>query len=257
DDISDELYQRVDVPLKVLEDTTTTENRKFLACDHNRDGDSYRSPWSNTYFPKLDNGFYPSERVRQIELHANEVFDIYRELYFGKSSSVSSVYLWDKEEASAAAGFAGAFLIQNNVENGSNWNSIHVVDVGKLDKKSGTCQYKLTTTILISISPPSELMKSSTTITGSLVRQNTRECKVTTSTDTSSQHIINIGKFIEDIETEMRKEIDSLYIQKTKNIVEMIRKDTMKPTQGQEHTRVLNEAVLAMALNRKAKVSEK
>ena len=252
---------------------------QFLACDHNRDGDSYRSPWSNTYFPKLDDcnngdddendGFYPSERVRQIELHANEVFDIYRELYFGKSSSVSSVYLWDKEEASdnrvgdnnetsssAVAGFAGAFLIQNKVENGSSWNSIHVVDVGKLDKKSGTCQYKLTTTILISISPPPELMKS-TAITGSLVRQNSRECKVTTSTDTSSQHIINIGKFIEDIETEMRKEIDSLYIQKTKNIVEMIRKDTMKPTQGQEHTRVLNEAVLAMALNRKAKVSEK
>jgi hypothetical protein len=28
DDISDELYQRVDVPLKVLEDTTTAENRK-------------------------------------------------------------------------------------------------------------------------------------------------------------------------------------------------------------------------------------
>lgn len=216
-----------------------------------------------------NNGFYPSERVRQIELHANEVFDIYRELYFGKSSSVSSVYLWDKEEVSdnrvgdnnetsslSAVGFAGAFLIQNNVENGSSWNSIHVVDVGKLDKKSGTCQYKLTTTILISISPPPELMKS-TAITGSLVRQNTRECKVTTSTDTSSQHIINIGKFIEDIETEMRKEIDSLYIQKTKNIVEMIRKDTMKPTQGQEHTRVLNEAVLAMAINRKAKVSEK
>ena len=270
---------------------------QFLACDHNRDGDSYRSPWSNTYFPKLDdcnndddanNGFYPSERVRQIELHANEalfdvharkdrielhaneVFDIYRELYFGKSSSVSSVYLWDKEEASGdnrvgdsnetsavAAGFAGAFLIQNKVENGSSWNSIHVVDVGKLDKKSGTCQYKLTTTILISISPPPELMKSTTAITGSLVRQNSRECKVTTSTDTSSQHIINIGKFIEDIETEMRKEIDSLYIQKTKNIVEMIRKDTMKPTQGKEHTRVLNEAVLAMTMNRKAKVSEK
>lgn len=248
---------------------------QFLACDHNRDGDSYRSPWSNAYFPKLDddndddenNGFYPSDRVRLIELHANEVFDIYRELYFGKSSSVSSVYLWDKDEASdnnrvgnsnetPAAGFAGAFLIQNKVENDSSWNSIHVVDVGKLDKKRGTCQYKLTTTILISISPPSEHIKTAT-ITGSLVRQNTRECKVTTSTDTSSQHIINIGKFIEDIETEMRKEIDSLYIQKTKNIVEMIRKDTMKPTQGQEHTRVLNEAVLAMALNRKAKVSEK
>ena len=51
--------------------------------------------------------------------------------------------------------------------------------------------------------------------------------------------------------------MDSLYIQKTKNVVEMIRKDVRKPTQGEEHTRVLNEAVLAMAMERKAKLSGK
>lgn len=119
-------------------------------------------------------------------------------------------------------------------------------------------QYNLTTTILISISPfGSTENNKSTRITGSLVRQNTRECKILSLDSISNQHIVNIGKFIEDVETEMRKEMDSLYIQKTKNIVEMIRKDTMKPTQGQEHTRVLNEAVLAMAMNRKAKVSGK
>ena len=193
--------------------------------------------------------------MRQLELQANEVFDIYRELYFGKSSSVSSVYLWDKQDG---AGFSGAFLIQNKVDDGSYWNSIHVVDVGKIEK--GTCRYKLTTTILISISP-SELGEGSTRITGSLVRQNAREGKIssqnsnTTTTSSSSQHIINIGNFIEEVETEMRKEIDSLYIQKTQNIVLSLRKDNMRPTQGQEHTRVLNAAVLAMAMNRKAKLS--
>ena len=199
-----------------------------------------------------------------MELHANEVFDIYRELYFGKSTSVSSVYLWDKEANSGAnnndgtAGFSGAFLIQNKVDNGSYWNSIHVVDVGRIEM-GGMCHYKLTTTILISVSP-SELGMESTRITGSLVRQNDRECKISSQDSSSSigsQHIVNIGKFIEDVETEMRKEMDSLYIQKTKNVVDMIRKDTMKPTQGQEHTRVLNEAVLAMAMNRKTKLSGK
>ena len=102
----------------------------------------------------------------------------------------------------------------------------------------------------------------STTISGSLIRQNARKCNINSSSDSSSssirsEHIVNIGKFIEDVETEMRKEMDSLYIQKTKNVVDMIRKDTMKPTQGQEHTRVLNEAVLAMAMNRKTKLGGK
>lgn len=160
-------------------------------------------------------------------------------------------------------------MIQNQLDNGSYWNSIHVVDVGKVEK--GVCRYKLTTTILISISPSSfELVvekcdnnnnnnNNTTRITGSLVRQNVRGCKISSmdNSNSSSQHIVNIGKFIEDVETEMRKEMDSLYIQKTQNIVDMIRKDTLKPTQGQEHTRVLNEAVLAMAMNRKVKLSGK
>lgn len=220
-----------------------------------------------------------------MELHANEVFDIYRELYFGKSSSVSSVYLWDKEEPSnnkgtnndeMAAGFSGAFLIQNKLDNdGSYWNSIHVVDVGRIERRgssSSMCQYKLTTTILMSVTPssssetmeqPESTAATTTRISGSLIRQNVRECKISSSHDSSSrssigsEHIVNIGKFIEDVETEMRKEMDSLYIQKTKNVVEMIRKDVRKPTQGEEHTRVLNEAVLAMAMERKAKLSGK
>lgn len=224
------------------------------------------------YFPQLlqdDDGFYPSERLRQTELHANEVFDIYRELYFGKSTSVSSVYLWDKEPNDnknggtndETAGFCGTFLIQNKVDDGSYWNSIHVVDVGGIEKGS-RCEYKLTTTILISVTPSEEKDMQSTTISGSLIRHNVREFNISSSLDRSSssirsEHIVNIGKFIEDVETEMRKEMDSLYIQKTKNVVDMMRKDTMKPTQGQEHTRVLNEAVLAMAMNRKTKLGGK
>lgn len=29
----------------------TVTGRDFLKCEYNRDGDSYRSPWSNKYFP--------------------------------------------------------------------------------------------------------------------------------------------------------------------------------------------------------------
>mmetsp|Transcript_43320 Transcript_43320/g.79285 ORF Transcript_43320/g.79285 Transcript_43320/m.79285 type:complete len:258 (-) Transcript_43320:101-874(-) len=243
------------------------QHPQFLLCEHNRDGDSHRSPWSNTYFPSLDDGFRPSERLRSLELHANEVFDVYRELYYGKATSVSSVYLWDKDEETGGGegkkneslGFAGCFLIQNRVDDGNYWNSVHVVDVGRVQK--GKCQYKLTTTLLLSITPPppppsGNKERQSTNISGSLIRHNVRECKVSTTSspndDDGSSHIINIGKFIEDVESEMRSEMDSLYIQKTKTVVEEIRKESPgEKTQGQEHTKVLNEAVLAMAMSRK------
>lgn len=213
----------------------------------------------------MKDGLHPSQKLRQLELHANEVFNIYRELYYGKSSSsVSSVYLWDKEEESSLVGFAGCFLVQNRIDSGNSWNSMHVIDVGNV-RNNGKCTYRLTSTILLSVTPLSNNneegekvpQSSKTKITGSLIRQHVRECNVVNAEEdggSSSSHIINIGHFIEDVENEMRSEMDSLYIQKTKTVVEMIRKDTIHVTQGAEHTRVLNEAVLAMAMNRKANI---
>lgn len=44
--------------------------RKYLLCDYNRDGDSYRSPWSNAYEPPIegDDGFQPSPALRAMEV---------------------------------------------------------------------------------------------------------------------------------------------------------------------------------------------
>ena len=108
--------------------------RDYLLCDYNRDGDSYRSPWSNRFDPPLadDNdgshhsghsavglggvgpgginegageGAIPNERVRKMEIKANEAFDIYRELYY--EGGVSSVYFWNLDD-----GFAGVVLLK-------------------------------------------------------------------------------------------------------------------------------------------------
>ena len=38
--------------------------RDFLLCDYNRDGDSYRSPWSDKYFPAIPDGLQISELLR-------------------------------------------------------------------------------------------------------------------------------------------------------------------------------------------------
>lgn len=40
----------------------------------------YRSPWSNTYDPPLDDGAVPSDRLRKLEVEANSAFDQYREM---------------------------------------------------------------------------------------------------------------------------------------------------------------------------------
>ena len=41
-------------------------NKDFLLCEYNRDGDSYRSPHTNQFFPDIEDGFQPpgaTERV--------------------------------------------------------------------------------------------------------------------------------------------------------------------------------------------------
>ena len=50
-------------------------------------------------------GAVPSERVRAMEVKANEAFDVYRELYY--EGGVSSVYFWNLDD-----GFAGVVLLK-------------------------------------------------------------------------------------------------------------------------------------------------
>lgn len=118
-DLTEDLLSSVDQPLVVKR--CKQSGRDYLLCDYNRDGDSYRSPWSNQFDPPLDEagpggvgasgndgageGAVPGERVRKMEVKANEAFDIYRELYY--EGGVSSVYLWNLDD-----GFAGVVLLK-------------------------------------------------------------------------------------------------------------------------------------------------
>lgn len=105
----------------------------------------FRSPWSNTYDPPLEDGSMPSERLRKLEIDANHAFDQYRELYF--EGGVSSVYLWDLDH-----GFAAVILIKKAGDGSKKikgcWDSIHVVEVQ--EKSSGRiAHYKLTSTAML------------------------------------------------------------------------------------------------------------
>ena len=89
----------------------TDKGKEFIYSEFNRDGDSFRSPFSNEYFPALEDGLKPSTSLRQMEEKANLLFDEYKKLYF--DDAISSVYMWDKDDGY----FASAWLIKKGISN--------------------------------------------------------------------------------------------------------------------------------------------
>jgi capping protein (actin filament) muscle Z-line, beta len=79
EDITVELLQSIDQPLSTRICSKT--GREYLLCDYNRDGDSYRSPWSGEWEPKIDDPVVLDEGIRELEVKANDAFDSYRDLY--------------------------------------------------------------------------------------------------------------------------------------------------------------------------------
>eukprot|EP01010_Urceolus_cornutus_P000851 NODE_1357_length_948_cov_28.156841_g1047_i0.p1 GENE.NODE_1357_length_948_cov_28.156841_g1047_i0~~NODE_1357_length_948_cov_28.156841_g1047_i0.p1 ORF type:complete len:258 (-),score=66.10 NODE_1357_length_948_cov_28.156841_g1047_i0:123-896(-) len=207
-DIIEDILADVDQPLKV--ETCPESKKRFLKCDYNRDADSFRSPWSNEYVPALPEGTKPSDRLREMELKANDIFSSYREAYF--EGGISSVYFWDLDE-----GFACAVLIKKEAEGGG-WDSIHVVEVQEGAKAS---KYKQTSTIMLSIASKEAVNLD---ICGALTRQNETELDV----NDVQTHIVNIGNVVQEMENKLRNSVDQVYFGKAQEINSLLRsaKDT-------------------------------
>jgi len=223
-DLDEELCQRVDTPLQLDKDTKT--GRQFILCDYNRDGDSYRSPWSNEYFPPIEDdedGFKPSSNLRELEVEANKVFDIYRHQYF--EGGVSSVYMWDLDDG----GFAACFCIQKDASGDKNlqgfkgsWSSVHVFEVNPEKTGKDTHSYKLTSTVLVSM--PLQLKGlGDIDLSGSITKQAKKTEKLKTIGDQKQSHMEIMGPMLEDLELDLRNTIEGVYFQKTKEIINGMR----------------------------------
>mmetsp|Transcript_36541 Transcript_36541/g.91622 ORF Transcript_36541/g.91622 Transcript_36541/m.91622 type:complete len:274 (-) Transcript_36541:104-925(-) len=211
--LTEHLLSAVDQPLKIAHDSAS--KRDYLLCDYNRDGDSYRSPWSNRYDPPLDDGAVPSAQLRSLEVHANEVFDIYRDLYF--EGGVSSVYCWDLD-----TGFAAVILIKKTQDQSKKgqpmkgtWDSIHVIEV---DDNRKSAHYKLTSTVMLTIETSTD-SAGNVSLSGSLTRQAEQDFPV----DQNNPHVSNIGRMVEDMELKLRTTLETIYFGKTKDIVNDLR----------------------------------
>ncbi|TFK36639.1 F-actin capping protein [Crucibulum laeve] len=230
-DYADDLLGSVDQPLQLKTDRAT--GREYLACDYNRDGESYRSPWSNEYDPPLDDGTVPSPKLRKLEITANEAFDTYREMYF--EGGVSSVYLWDLDDG----GFAGVVLLKKTMapatvnDPSGSWDSIHVFETSERGRQA---HYKLTSTVMLQlvtrkgneggtgegVKKP-EVKKGSdewkrdgeVSLSGSMTRQTEQDWPI----HDQSSHITNTGKMIEEMEIKMRNLLQEVYFGKTRDIV--------------------------------------
>ncbi|KIY69109.1 F-actin capping protein beta subunit [Cylindrobasidium torrendii FP15055 ss-10] len=223
-DYADELLGSVDQPLQVRTDRAT--GREYLICDYNRDGDSYRSPWSNEYDPPLEDGTIPTPKLRKIEVSANEAFDTYREMYF--EGGVSSCYLWELDDG----GFAGVVLMKKTLspsvpsEPAGSWDSIHVFEVAE---RGRSAHYKLTSTVMLNlVNRLSGEMEAGpdgkgegwkhngdVTLSGSMTRQTEQDWPV----HDQQSHICNTGRMIEEMEIKMRNLLQEVYFGKTRDVV--------------------------------------
>ncbi|ODV64706.1 F-actin capping protein, beta subunit [Hyphopichia burtonii NRRL Y-1933] len=223
EDLTQDLLSSVDIPLKVAK--CKESGKDYLCCDYNRDGDSYRSPWSNKYYPTVTTDEappYPSNILRQLELKANESFDIYRDLYYD-GAGASSVYLWDtaeeetEEEDSLSAGFAGVVLFKKETEdNSGKWDSIHVFEV--IPEGTTSATYKLTSSVILDLQNSS---KGSLSLSGNLTRQieSSQHLSLDGGVNLETAHLINLGTLIEKSESNVRNLLQEVYFDKLKNIM--------------------------------------
>lgn len=224
DQLTLELLSSIDVPLKSKK--CTESGKEYLCCDYNRDGDSYRSPWSNKYYPSVsvaDDDVpppYPSAVLRDLEVKANESFDIYRDLYY-EGAGVSSVYLWDtaeegEESTSLDNGFAGVVLLSKQTDDQSGkWDSIHVFEI--VPETASTATYNITTSVILDLSSTT----STLSLSGSLTRQleTSQSLSVEGGVNLETTHLINLGQLVEKAEYNIRNLLQEVYFDKLKDIV--------------------------------------
>lgn len=157
--------------------------------------------------------------MRELEIFANDSFDIYRDLYY--EGGISSVYLWDNEDDDASSdgkiGFDGVVLLKKTVDENSSWDSIHVFEIEIEDVNEDKATYRLTSTIILDLSDSKN--SNNTYLSGNLTRQTERNFTF----KDSSSHVANIGSMIEDVETQMRNMLQEVYFGKTKDVLGDIR----------------------------------
>lgn len=206
------------------------EEKRFLKCAYNTsDKGGFRSPWTNRFYlikksaSGIDIDIYekpipPQEQdVRDMEAAANEVWEAYTHLYYGKDG-VGSVYLKPREKTGT---FEGLFGVHKRTSDNGTWDSVHLVTVDEPNEEEATCSYRVESAVVMSLCP-----YENSAISSSLTKDTVKTCNIRFSGVTGS-HLENIGTMIEDIEIDFRSRMERVDIPKTMDVVESIYRKTM------------------------------
>ena len=255
-DVSSSVKSRLDFPLILLEDPDS-KNKKYFACELNRFGSSYRSPWSNKFYPPIKpedvESAVPSEKLRALEVEANELFESYKDLYYmGGASGSSSAYFKDDPSAGAGRAFTACFLIKKVIENNEYvqkgvWESVNYISAS-FNEAGTEAVYKLTTTVR-TVMDVNKANVGSTNVSGFVTKQSEVASKV----DASRTVMSVIGRMVEDMETDIRLGLNDVYVLKTKEILSSVRSAagaSASVAPSRSHMETLNKAVLGLGLKK-------
>ena len=216
DETLDNFLQKVDQPLIVQ-----NERGGFICCEYNRDGNSYRIPGTSEFVPPVTDGIVPSEKLLELEKALNGIFRIYTNFYYSNTAT-SSVYCYEIDESNPDE-FVVAVLIRNKIEESSSkgtngiWEASNLVTVS-IDSTSMEVTYDLISSVNVYLNASiNSGLNSKLTVGGSMTK-NVRETHKYKELDIQF-HTEKIGNLIENLETRIRDEIETIYFQKTTQII--------------------------------------
>jgi len=148
--------QKAEVPTTIC---TDDPKGSFLCCEFNRDGDSYRSPLSNTYFPTPDDENEMKkipEALRNLEIKLNKVFQNYIKAYYS-SEAICSVYL-DTTDENMDNGYLVNVRIKNPIKDKTKdldtgcWDSNNIIEVKYIpDNQNVRVEYKISSSVYLTL----------------------------------------------------------------------------------------------------------
>jgi F-actin capping protein, beta subunit len=236
-----------------------TEEKPFLQTPFNLidDGETYESPWTHQCYTgsgddcqkttktaesssssSSSSKLSPASQsdVQGFQDAVNEVWDAYRQLYYGHDA-VASVFIQPtRTSTDASLALEAVFAVSKQVQDGSTaqWQSIHVVqisppDLGSADK---TCDYAIDSAVWCDLHPAvaakgqkyysdtaaridlSSLLQRSTSKTCPLLKS---EAKAKLQIPLAS-HVENIGTLLEQIEADIRSHVERVSMPKTTEV---------------------------------------
>lgn len=242
DDLLNEFVQKVDNRTSICNDDP---DGPFIKCEQNRDGDSYRSPHSNKYYPNISNGSYPSKELRKLEEKLNTIFKLYAKQYYSSTAYVS-VYCWDFGEK-ISNGFGVGVLVKNSINHEKDinigvWDSSNLIKV-TFSEENGKkkANYSIITTVSLNMNLVNTI-SGNVNLSGSITRSDKKSKFIPDYLH--DDHIENIGVMVEDIESKMRNTINTIYVMKSKEIIDTARYNPVIGKPGIQQAQALKMVML-------------